>query len=249
MLGAGAIPARAQSPGEIAFWNRVRDTTNPGEVRAYLEAYPNGAFADMARARLKELEPLRPQLSPGGGPSALGDAALIREVQERLYNLNYDISVLNGQLTDETRAAIRAWQNEQKHEPTGELSDEELTALRNARLPTTWGALAYAARGASAVVWSRPSRREAASAALGDCQANAGRYPCKVVTAMENHCGALGFYTGTVRRTTYWAAWGIVSPTLGLATAQALDVCRKNAKVPEACGVRLTFCADGSHQR
>jgi hypothetical protein len=87
LLGAEAVPARAQSPGEIAFWNRVRDTTNPGEMRAYLEAYPNGAFADMARARLKVLEPLRPQ-SPGGGPSMLGGASLIREVQERLYNLN-----------------------------------------------------------------------------------------------------------------------------------------------------------------
>ena len=250
LLWAEPGSAHAQSAGELAFWNRVRATTNASEMRAYLEAYPNGAFADMARARLKDLEPIRLQPpGPSGGPSALGDGAVIREVQERLYNLNYDISVLSGEMTDETRKAVRDWQRVIKHEPTGDMSEEELAILRNARVPTVWGALAYAAKGASSVVWSRPSRREAASAALNDCHARAGRDPCKVVTAIEGQCGALGFYMGTVRRTTYWGAFGIIRPTLGQATDQALNACRQNAKRPEACGIRLTFCADGSHQR
>ena len=139
--------AHAQNAAETAFWNRVKDSTNVSELRAYLEAYPNGAFADMARARLKQLEPtsLQPQMpsdpTPGSRRS-LNDAAAVREIQERLYNLNYDISVLNGQMTEETRAAIRDWQRNAKHEPTGELSDDEIAELRNARLPSTWGALA-----------------------------------------------------------------------------------------------------------
>jgi uncharacterized protein DUF4189/putative peptidoglycan binding protein len=246
--------AHAQNAAEIAFWNRVRDSTNASALRAYLEAYPNGAFADMARARLKQLEPtaLRPEMPSGPSPGpgrALTDAAVVREVQERLYNLNYDISVLNGQLTEETRTAIRDWQKNTKHEPTGELSEDELTELRNVRLPSTWGALAYAARGASAVVWNRPSRQEAVSAALTDCRSRAGRDNCKVVTAAESACGALGFYMGTVRRTTYWGAYAIVRPTLGQAMDLALNECREQAKRPEACGVRLTFCADGSHKQ
>jgi peptidoglycan hydrolase-like protein with peptidoglycan-binding domain len=174
---------------------------------------------------------------------------VIREVQEKLYNLNYDISVINGQMTAETRAAIREWQRIVKHEPTGDLTEDELNELRSARIPTTWGALAYAARGASAVVWSRPSRQEAARAALADCHTNAGRDSCKVVTAVESGCGALGFYTGTVRRTTYWGAYPAIAPTLGQAVDRALSWCRQQAKRPEACGIRLTFCADGSHRR
>jgi peptidoglycan hydrolase-like protein with peptidoglycan-binding domain len=249
LLGAEPVRAHAQSAAEAAFWNRVKDTGNASEMRAYLEAYPNGYYADAARARLKDLEPIRPQPSPSVSSNALSDPSVIREVQERLYNLNYDISVLNGQLTDETRKAIRDWQTNTRREPTGQMTEEELIALRNARIPTTWGALAYAARGASAVVWSRPSRREAISAALADCQERAGRYPCKVITASETACGALGFYTGTVRRTTYWGAFAVVRPTLGQATVQALATCREEAKRPEACGIRLTFCADGSHQR
>ena len=257
LLGAGGDTARAQNAAEVAFWNRIRDSTNPSELKAYLEAYPNGAFADTARERLRQLGPVsvQPTLPPGSSPGpgtpgrSLTDAGVIREVQEKLYNLNYDISVLNGQMNEETRTAIREWQTNVKHEPTGELSDDELGELRSARIPTTWGALAYAARGASAVVWSRPSRREAISAALADCQANAGRDACKVVTAVESGCGALGHYTGSVRRTTYWGAYPAIKPTLGQAVEQALTWCRQNAKRPEGCGIRLTFCADGSHKQ
>jgi peptidoglycan hydrolase-like protein with peptidoglycan-binding domain len=250
VLAAGTGGVHAQSAAETAFWNRVRNSSDASAIRAYLEAYPNGFYAEAARTRLKVLEPSGPgprRTTPSG--SALNDATIVREVQERLYNLNYDISVFNGQMNEETRAAIRNWQRIVKHDVTGDMSREELDLLRSARIPTTWGAVAYAAKGAGSVVWSRPSRREAATAALNDCHQRAGRDPCKVLTAAEKECGALGFYTGNVRRTTYWGAYPAIRPTLGQAIDQALTYCRENAKRPEACGIRLSFCADGSHLR
>ena len=124
LAGALAGAAQAQNAAEVAFWNRVRDSTNSDELKAYLEAYPNGAFAPTARARLQQLAPIaqHPQ-GPPAPATALADAAVIREVQERLYNLNYEIGVLNGQMTEETRNAIREWQRNVKREPTGELSE------------------------------------------------------------------------------------------------------------------------------
>jgi len=249
VLGGGTGAAHAQSAAETAFWNRVKDG-DASAVRAYLDAYPNGFYANAARTRLKVLEPSGPnprRTSPSG--SVLGDATTVREVQERLYNLNYDITVFNGQMNQETRAAIRNWQRVVNHEPTGDMSQDELDLLRSARVPTTWGAVAYAARGAGSVVWSRPSRREAATAALNDCHQRAGRDPCKVMTAAEGECGALGYFMGTVRRTTYWGAFPAIRPTLGQAIDQALTFCRERAQVPEACGIRLSFCANGSHLR
>jgi hypothetical protein len=50
LMAAGGGTAHAQSAAEVAFWNRIRDSTNASELRAYLEAYPNGAFAETARA-------------------------------------------------------------------------------------------------------------------------------------------------------------------------------------------------------
>ena len=258
----------AQDPTEVAFWSMVKESQRAADVRAYLEAYPRGAYAEAARQRLTDLErapppppspgpaPPRPQPgpsgpppSPGGSGPALTNASVIREVQERLYNLNYDIPAINGQLTAETRTAIREWQTNTRRQPTGNMTMDELAALRNARLPAVWGALAYAARGASAVVWNRKSRQEAVNAALSDCQSRNKGGACKVVSAAEKACGALGFYMGDVRSTTYWGAYAIIRPTLGAATAEALNQCREQAKRPDACGVRLTFCADGSHQQ
>ena len=55
--------AHAQSPGEIAFWESVRDSKNPAELRAYLQQYPNGTFKALAETRLAALEKA-PSVSP-----------------------------------------------------------------------------------------------------------------------------------------------------------------------------------------
>ena len=52
--------AVAQTPGEISFWESVRDSRNPEELRAYLRTFPNGMFAPIARARLAALDKAAP---------------------------------------------------------------------------------------------------------------------------------------------------------------------------------------------
>ena len=54
-LGAGVpepAPPPPPNPGEIelAFWDAVKDTTNPAELEAYLTQYPAGRFAALANA-------------------------------------------------------------------------------------------------------------------------------------------------------------------------------------------------------
>jgi hypothetical protein len=244
----------------------VKDSRNPAEVRAYLEAYPRGTYADIARRRLSELErtpsqpprrqeppPIiqrepegyRPSPSPEDTRPALTDASIIREVQERLYNLNYDVGAINGRVTPETRGAIREWQSNIGRTATGDMTMAELILLRQARLPTTWGALAFGERGASAVVWKRESRNDAVNVALSDCRSRNRGKACKVVSAPGTACGALGFYMAGGG----WGAYAVVAPTLGKATGDALNQCRQQGRRPDACGVRITFCADGSHQQ
>jgi len=57
-----ATSLHAQAPGEIVFWETVRDSKNPAELRAYLQRFPNGMFAPIAEARLAALE--RPAAVP-----------------------------------------------------------------------------------------------------------------------------------------------------------------------------------------
>jgi uncharacterized caspase-like protein len=51
----GAAPAPTASQ-ETLFWQSVMSSKNPDEVEAYLERYPNGEFAGLAKARLRSLK-------------------------------------------------------------------------------------------------------------------------------------------------------------------------------------------------
>ena len=44
---------------ELAFWDSVKDSENPAMYEAYLEKYPEGAFAELAKTRLDELSAKR----------------------------------------------------------------------------------------------------------------------------------------------------------------------------------------------
>ena len=57
---APAEPAESAATGsdliavELAFWDTVKDSDNPEMYEAYLERYPEGAFAALAKVRLTE---------------------------------------------------------------------------------------------------------------------------------------------------------------------------------------------------
>lgn len=72
-------PATAgRRPGEleveIAYWESVKNSARPAEFRAYLQKYPNGNFADLARARLSALS--EPASAPSPTPAPLPDAKI-----------------------------------------------------------------------------------------------------------------------------------------------------------------------------
>ncbi len=41
---------------ELAFWNSIKDSDNPGEFASYLKRYPRGAFVPLAKLRLEDLK-------------------------------------------------------------------------------------------------------------------------------------------------------------------------------------------------
>lgn len=53
-------PLLAQATGddraELAFWDAVKDSKNPDEFKAYLDTYPKGKFAALARVRMDALK-------------------------------------------------------------------------------------------------------------------------------------------------------------------------------------------------
>ncbi len=62
---APTAPAAAAAPAvdrEAMFWDSVKGSSDPAELRAYLDTFPTGMFAGIARARVASLEAARQQV-------------------------------------------------------------------------------------------------------------------------------------------------------------------------------------------
>jgi hypothetical protein len=55
----------ASANAEIAFWITIKDSPSPAEFEAYLQRYPSGQFADLARERQSALRAGRPGTPSG----------------------------------------------------------------------------------------------------------------------------------------------------------------------------------------
>ena len=90
LLAAGPALAQQANPAEIAFWESVRDSKNPAELRAYLQQFPKGVFAPLAQARLAVLEG-KPAAAPAVlPPSHAGSGGRMPQVGDTwTYRLSY----------------------------------------------------------------------------------------------------------------------------------------------------------------
>src|SRR5262245_17593691 len=268
-VSAQEAPRPPPSSAEIEFWQSVKDSKNPAEVRAYLDKHPNGEFATLARLRLQVLESGAKQEQPANAQApkpaprppidlsvykALADALapvemtpeVVREVQTRLYHLNYNISKFDGVMSDETVVAIRMLQTDMFQSATGKLTRAQLTALRRAKVATVWGALAWIGQQGS-VAFQLPDRAAAERDARAQCKKKTGR-ECKVVAVSTSGCAALAASEGRIVNMIHWATVVGRGTNLEKARESALLECRGSSKTPNLCRVRQDVCADGSHQ-
>jgi hypothetical protein len=194
---------------------------------------------------------LPPELRPNA-PNTVTPVALttgvVAEVQERLYNLNYNPGPINGRLEQATSTAITVFQRNHSLPQTGQIDEGFLTALRDAKIPTDWAALAFHARGAYSAVWQRPSRRQAENEAMTECQRRA-HGKCTLATAAGAQCIGLANAGGRSRRNRSFQAYSFLAADLYNARGSVIDFCRRESPFPDTCEVRTAICADGSQNR
>ncbi len=68
LLLAGVRSSRESQAAEIAFWETIKDSTDPAEYEAYLQAFPEGIFAPLARARVRLYQQAAPAPKPEPQP-------------------------------------------------------------------------------------------------------------------------------------------------------------------------------------
>ena len=65
----GVLPKDSAEQYELTFWDSIKDSTHASDYEAYLQAYPNGRFAGLARARVERLKAAAPkQEAPAPAP-------------------------------------------------------------------------------------------------------------------------------------------------------------------------------------
>jgi hypothetical protein len=66
---AVAVPLQtAQAGSEFELWSSIKDSKNAEDYRAYLDKYPNGNFADLAKLRIKKYATAPAPTPPHGHP-------------------------------------------------------------------------------------------------------------------------------------------------------------------------------------
>lgn len=90
---------------ERTFWESIRNSINPEDFRAYLNKYPNGEFAALARNKISSLEAAA---SPQSGtmstvsPTPSSPALATNESEESSASLEETLNWLGARLTDAT---------------------------------------------------------------------------------------------------------------------------------------------------
>ena len=70
----GVLPKDSAEQVELTFWDSVKDSTHASDYEAYLQAYPNGRFATLARARIERLKAATPKAeAPKPSPAPVPD--------------------------------------------------------------------------------------------------------------------------------------------------------------------------------
>lgn len=134
---------------EIALWNAAERGNTAADYQAYLDRYPEGVFAGLARSRAERFagtapadreaaEPATPPTETAAlDPEAAEDALALstadrREVQERLTLLGHDTRGIDGVFGPGTRRAISGWQANAGEAATGFLTADQIAALNQA---------------------------------------------------------------------------------------------------------------------
>lgn len=122
----------AAAKQEREDWTQARKAGTEAAYQAYLAAHPDGARAETARERIAALQ--------GAGSEAdkaaqAAEAALAMTptsrmvIERRLEQLGHEPGLVDGTFDDDTRAAIRRFQQSRGLQPTGYVGEDTVVAM------------------------------------------------------------------------------------------------------------------------
>src|SRR3984957_3387818 len=224
---------------ELAFWESIKNDKNPQLFQAYLNRYPKGVFADIAKINLQQQKTAALNSAGIDHPDdkvELKDPALLREVRERLYELNFDPGPFDGPTGPAAHDAVREFEQTNKLASTGEVTQGLLRRLRDISGLKPWGAIVYSkASNKWGMAWSMDTRKAAVASARASCGDAA---QCSTeISFFGTECGVFAHSE---------SSWAMVARAdIQKARDDALSGCSKKGKT---CRVIASVCADGAQR-
>lgn len=137
------------SETELTVWNDVKDSEFVDELQIYLDLYPEGVFAQLARLRIARLEDqerlnakARQEQEEALAKTTEEDEKSLglnrsdrRDLQLRLRTLGFDPKGIDGALGANSRLAIARWQKDNSFEDTGYLNREQYQLINDQSEP------------------------------------------------------------------------------------------------------------------
>ena len=222
---------------ELAFWETIKNEKNPQLFQAYLNRYPKGVFADIATIILQQQKTAAlnsANIEQPDDRAEISDPALIQEVRERLYELNFDPGPFGGPISKPARQAVREFQQTNKLASTGEFTQGLLRRLRDISGLKPWGAIVYSrVTSRWGMAWSQDTRKAAVASAQASC--GDGLQCPTEISFFGTACGVFAHSE---------SGWAIVArDSIEKARVDAVSDCRKLGK---ACRIIASVCADGA---
>lgn len=218
---------------EVDFWNSIKDAKNPSLFETYLQRYPSGAFADIAKADLETFKPAASSTEAANENDPISDLELLKELRGRLYDLNFDPGPLDSSDAGATNQAIREFEQQNALPVTGTASMGLLRRLRSAAPLKPWGTIVYDAKRKK---WGMSWDEEKRATAVARAQAPCGTVkPCPIeVSFFGAECAAFAHSE---------SSWAIVARgDIDKAKDAAMAQCFKGG---DACQIIASVCADG----
>jgi hypothetical protein len=181
------------------------------------------------------IAPAPPQMTDALRPDPdfvpIKDAALLRELSERLYERNFDPDVPDSKTG--MKLAISKFQEKSNIPPSGEATEGVLTRLRKMDDLKPWGSIVYDPDSNNwGISWNHRSRRAAVDAARSNCKTG------KCSIELSFYGGLCGAFAVSGK------SWSLVQrDTVQRARDAALDECGRTGK---SCRIIGAVCADGS---
>ncbi|MFA8441583.1 peptidoglycan-binding protein [Yoonia sp.] len=111
------------------YWDETGARGTVAGYRAYLERYPEGAFAEEARNRLAAVQETSNDAARAAEDALNINPVLRRLIENRLQQLGFDPGRVDGRFDDDTRRAISRYQRQGNLSATGYLDQATLARL------------------------------------------------------------------------------------------------------------------------